>query len=182
MATTTNDESSPRSCCAVDIDGGNDRDDDEEGWDGVDGDYDERRVVVMLIVVPLTLMTATNDKSLSCCRRHARCRAIDVDRGNNSNDDKEGWDGGDGNYDERRVIVMLIVMPLTLMTATNDELPSCCHCHSRCHAIDIDGGNDSNDNDDEEEWDGGDGDGNYDKQWVIIMLIIVLLTGGERAP
>ena len=40
----------------------------------------------------------------------------------------------------------------------------------------------NSDNDDEEEWDGGDGDGNYDKQWVIIMLIIVLLTGGERAP
>jgi hypothetical protein len=97
MATTTNDESSPRSCCAVDIDGGNDRDDDEEGWDGVDGDYDERRVVVMLIVVPLTLMTATNDKSLSCCRRHARCRAIDVNGGNDSNDDEEGCDGGDGN-------------------------------------------------------------------------------------
>jgi hypothetical protein len=104
MATATNDESLSRSCCAVDIDGGNNRDDDEEGWDGGgDGAYDERRVAVMLIVVPLTLMTATNNKLSSCCRRHAHCRAIDVDGGNDSNDDEEGWDGGNGNYDERRV-------------------------------------------------------------------------------
>ena len=42
MATTTNDDSLPRSFCAVDIGGGNDRDDDEEGWDGGDGDYDKQ--------------------------------------------------------------------------------------------------------------------------------------------
>lgn len=34
---------------------------------------------------------------MSC--HHARCRAVDVDNGNDSNEE-EGWGGGYGDYDK----------------------------------------------------------------------------------
>ena len=40
--------------CAVDVDDSNNSDDNEEGWDGRDGDNNVQQVVVMLVVVPLT--------------------------------------------------------------------------------------------------------------------------------
>ncbi len=47
---------------------------------------------------------------------------ISVDDGNDSNSDEEEWDCGDGDYDEQRVAVRLVVVLLPRRNKRNHEI------------------------------------------------------------
>jgi hypothetical protein len=63
------------------VDNGNSSDNDEEEWDGRDGDHDKRRVVITLVVMPLLIVHALQQRWQSLGRQQQRWRKRDHDFG-----------------------------------------------------------------------------------------------------